>query len=136
MDSLAFVARAFLITVALVLLMQVNVGEERLEYKVADYIRGSVVTTTVQGVADGAVKFIRNAWNKVSKSLGTGFSNAIRSGNRPGERDEAMLNLERSKEYVKKHAKSARDSVKDYLTEEGLIEGEAKPVRPKREFVD
>jgi hypothetical protein len=133
MDALIFVGKSFLVTIALVLIMQVKVGDERLEYKVADVIRGSTITHSIQGIADSAVKLIRNTWNKVSGSLGTGFSNAITFGNRPGERGEEVVNWKRSKEYIKNKASTAKNSVEDHLREEGIIE---KKDQPTRKFVE
>lgn len=125
MDAIIFVTRALVITIALVFIMQVNVGDERLEYKVADFIRSSKMTTTLQGVADGAVKLVRNTWNKASKTLNTGFSNAISSGNRPGERVDTVINWERSKEFVKEKAISTRERVENRLRKEGIIQERA-----------
>ena len=121
MDALIFTIRAFIITVALVLIMQVNVGDERLEYKVADFIRGSVITNSLQGVADGAVKVIRDSWGKVSKGMNSVISRAT-SSDGPGERSEAIFNWKRSKEVAEEKSRSIKDTIQSRLKEEGIIE--------------
>ncbi len=109
MDSMYFILKSVFVTFVIVLLMQIKWSEHTLEYEAHRYLTSSVVVKPFESTAQGAVTFIRNMWNKVTKSLNSNFSNALRSENRPGSRFPEAL--ERSKEYVKEKAKKAERAV-------------------------
>lgn len=71
MDEVKFALKAFLATVAIVLVMQVQVGNESLETKADFWIHTSAVPRYLQGVADGAVKALKTASKTVSEMIGS-----------------------------------------------------------------
>jgi hypothetical protein len=105
MGSIIFAVKALIITVAVILLMQVEFGGEKLEYKVADYVRASVISHTVQGVADGAVRVIRDGWKQISIGVNKVVSRAAKS-DRPGERAEKFFDFKRQKDSIQEKSQS------------------------------
>lgn len=60
MDFLFFI-KAFLLTLILVLLMQIQVGERTVESHTMGWVQSSVIIMPLNNVAQGAAKMIRDA---------------------------------------------------------------------------
>lgn len=112
MGSLIFFIKTMAITLIVVVLLQIKVGNETLEDKTLHFVYTSDLTTPLREAAEGGVVFIRDLWNKIAGNINTEFSRAIESKNRPGER-RIGINLERSKEYLKEKSQRAAEVVKD-----------------------
>jgi hypothetical protein len=54
------------------------------------------------------VIFIRNTWTKVTQTINTNFSNALRKENQPGSR-LGSISFSRSEEYVRSKTQEARE---------------------------
>lgn len=106
MDSLYFILKSLVVTFVIVLFMQIKWSDRTLEYEAHRFLTSSTIVKPLESTAQGAVTFVRNMWNKVTKSLNSNFSNALRSENQPGSRFPKAL--ERSKEYVRETAKKAK----------------------------
>jgi hypothetical protein len=68
MDVLFFV-KTFLLTIAIVLLMQVHVGERSLEAHAMSWVQSSAVVAPLNGVAKGAAKMARDLTQTISISV-------------------------------------------------------------------
>jgi hypothetical protein len=71
MDEVKFVLKAFVATIAIVFVMQIQVGNESLETKADFWIHTSSVPKYLQGVADGAVKALKTASKSASEMIGS-----------------------------------------------------------------
>lgn len=71
MDEVKFVLKAFAAAVAIVFVMQIQVGNESLETKADFWIHTSSVPRYLQGVADGAVKALKTASKAASEMIGS-----------------------------------------------------------------
>ena len=95
MDSVWFTLKALALTFIVTVLMQIKWGTATIEDHTIQFITTSGLVKPVDDTANGAVVFIRNSWNQLTKYLNTNFTNALRSENRPGSRQN-FLSLERS----------------------------------------
>jgi hypothetical protein len=68
MDVLFFL-KTFLLTVAIVLVMQIRVGERSLESHAMSWVQSSVVVAPLNGVAKGAAKMARDLTQTISVSV-------------------------------------------------------------------
>jgi hypothetical protein len=68
MDVLFFV-KTFLLTIAIVLLMQIHVGERSLESHAMSWVQSSAVVAPLNGVAKGAAKMVRDLTQTISISV-------------------------------------------------------------------
>lgn len=68
MDFLFFVKTIFL-TIAIVLLMQIQIGERSLENHAMSFVQSSMVVAPLNSVARGAAKFIRDITQTISISV-------------------------------------------------------------------
>jgi uncharacterized metal-binding protein len=68
MDFLFFV-KTFFLTVAVVVLMQVNIGEKSLESHAMTFVQSSAIVAPLNGVAKGAAKLARDITQTVSSKI-------------------------------------------------------------------
>lgn len=68
MDILFFV-KTFLLTIAIVLVMQIQVGEKSLETHAMSFVQSSAVVAPLNGVAKGAAKMVRDLTETISISV-------------------------------------------------------------------
>lgn len=119
MTEFFFFLRIMFFTAVTVLLMQVRWGEETIENHTMNLLTTSAIVAPIDTTAQGAVVFIRNSWNSMTKSFNTRFSNSLRGDNQPGSRLSG-LNVGRSQAVEKQYEQRSRtDEVRDYLTETG-----------------
>ena len=67
LSELFFVVKTFLITAAVVLLMQLDVGGQSLETRGYQFFTQSGVSTTLNSIAQGAIKVSKETWEWVTK---------------------------------------------------------------------
>jgi hypothetical protein len=106
MSSLTFFARTMVLTFVAVLLLQVRWGTTTLEDHTMNFLTSSALVKPIDQTASGMVIFIRNTWNRVTKSINTNFTNALRRENQPGSRFEGFT-IQRSQEYIQQNAREA-----------------------------
>lgn len=68
MDFLFFV-KTFVLTIAIVLVMQIQVGQQTIETHAMGWVQNSAVTAPLNGVARGAAKAFRDVTTYVSSKV-------------------------------------------------------------------
>lgn len=122
MDSIRFFIKTLIVTMCAVLFMQIHWGATTIESQTMSFLTSSALVKPIEETAGGAVVLIRNTWSKVTKSINTNFSNALRRENQPGSR--GIFNFERSKEYVERKAERASEVVSEAAANpQGVIDG-------------
>ncbi|MGE3683953.1 MAG: hypothetical protein AB7G93_19710 [Bdellovibrionales bacterium] len=84
MDFLFF-AKTLLLTLAIVLVMQIRVGDQTMETHAHRLLTSSLVVQPLNGVAQGAAKMAKDALNSVSGHV----NKNIDKGKKKKEQDEA-----------------------------------------------
>ena len=120
MGTLFFIARCFVVTVFVIMMMQIKIGEFTIENRIEHYARTSGIEQPAQKLADGIVRFVRNTWRSVTSGVKTDFGKTLRGDNAPGSRDLG-IDLRRSAEYIEEQAQKAKQKVEGHLRDEGII---------------
>lgn len=118
-STISFFIRTMVLTAIVVLLLQIRWGGGTLEDHAMDFVRSSSVAKPLGETAHGVVVFVRNSWTKITRSINTNFSNALRSENQPGSR-QANLVIERSQEYIR----TAKEKVREKFIDETVVPGQ------------
>ena len=66
MGSLIFVVKSFFITLVVLVLLQIKIGDFTLENRINNFVHTSGVIQPAQQIADGLVRFIRNTWRSAT----------------------------------------------------------------------
>ncbi len=135
MSEIFFFARILVVTMVAVLLMQVRWGDQTIEDHTMAFLTTSTLVAPIDETAQAAGIFIRNGWNRVTKSINTRFSHSVRGENQPGLRlsglsfnrsdtverkREAELNArEQQFEIAREEAESAFEKLKRRAREAG-----------------
>lgn len=69
MMDIVFFLKTFLLTIAIVLVMQIQVGEKSIETHAMNFVQSSVVVAPLNGVAKGAAKMARDLTQTISISV-------------------------------------------------------------------
>jgi hypothetical protein len=69
MMDVYFFIKSFLLTIAIVLVMQIHVGERTLESHAMSWVQSSYVVAPLNGVAKGAAKMARDLTETISISV-------------------------------------------------------------------
>lgn len=69
MTDVMFFVKSFILTVALVLVMQINLGERSLETHAMSFVQSSAVVAPLNMVAKGAAKMVRDLTQTISISV-------------------------------------------------------------------
>jgi len=88
MSSIWFILKSLVLTVLVLIVLQIKFGQQSLEDRLISSARSAGVVDFAQDMADGAIKFFRNTWNKVG-----------------GDGRTEIFDLNRSKEYLKQQSK-------------------------------
>ena len=112
MSELFFIIKSFVLTILIVILMQVKVGETTIEEKTLMWIESSPVVLPLQEVVEGGVKVARETWKTVFGNLNSKFFNSVKEKNTPGKRDLNLV-LERSQEYLRNQADKLKEKAKE-----------------------
>ena len=101
MDFFFFV-KTFILTVAIVLVMQIHVGERSLETHAMSWVQSSSVTEPLHGVARGAAKVVHDLSHQVS--------NIIHDNVNKNKREDSRIRQESSlRSHSSKDSKSRED---------------------------
>lgn len=117
MGSLIFIIKSFVITVFVILMLQIKIGDRTLEYRVDDMVRRSGIEQPAQYLADGLVRFVRNTWRSLTGTMNNDVSRLLNSRNAPGSR-QPDIDLRRSAEYIKEQAEKAKEGIEERLRKE------------------
>jgi hypothetical protein len=109
MDAFSFFLRTLALTIIAVLVMQVRWGTSTIEDQVMNFMTSSAIVRPIDDTAKGAVVLIRNSWTKITQTINTNFTNALRKENQPGSR-LGSFSFGRSEEYVKSKTQEVRDA--------------------------
>ena len=109
MSEIFFILKSFFLTLVVIIIMQVKVGENTIEEKTLQWIESSPMVSPLQEVASGGVKVVQQAWKAVFGSLNSKFFSAVKDKNLPGKRDLNFV-LERSQEYLRDQGDKIKES--------------------------
>lgn len=111
MGDLFFFAKMIVITVVVVVLMQIKIGDSTLEYKFLNWVHTSTALEPMQQAAQGAVAVVREVWKKVTDRFSDNVTKTFDKANQPGSR--LNITLKRSQEYLQQQAEKARQKLQD-----------------------
>ena len=132
MGDLFFVLKTFIGTFLLVVLLQVKVGQETIEYHVMNWIHDSPMTEPIQEAARGGVVAFRELWKKLTSGIGTEFSKTLNRDNVPGSRSLG-LSLERSQAYIKEKAQQAAELAEKEARARDWVPSKETPKEPEKQ---
>ena len=69
MMDFIFFAKTFALTIAIVLVMQIQIGDRSLETHAMGWVQSSAVTTPLHGVKRGAARMIHDLSHKISNVI-------------------------------------------------------------------
>lgn len=73
MSDILFLVRTFVLTVAVVMVMQINVGERTIENHALAWVQTSPVVAPLNHVAKGAAKLVKDAVATVKQNIKNPF---------------------------------------------------------------
>ena len=107
MSELFLIAKAMVLTVVVVIVMQVKVGDYTLEEKAKIYALSSPIAEPIMDIAKGGAKVVTHGWGKLLGLMGSNISSFFNGDGTPGERT-FNINLDRSKKYLNEVAEKAK----------------------------
>mgnify|MGYP006908292115 CR=1 FL=1 len=116
MRELFFIFKSLALTIAIVIVFQIKVGETNLEQKTMLWVQSSPLVAPLQEVADGGLKVLRETWKKLFGQINSKFFQSVDSENTPGKRSLG-LQLERSRQYLSKQTEKAKQYSKQKAEE-------------------
>ena len=69
MSEFIFFVKTFVLTIAIVLVMQIQVGERSLEVHAMSWVQSSAITTPLNGVKRGAAKMVHDLSHRISETI-------------------------------------------------------------------
>lgn len=101
MGEIFLIVKASVLTLVIVMVLQIRIGNNTIEERIHAWAKGSTVVEDLQKVAKGAVVVGKKAFYQATASLeDTKVGDAIRDVKEiPGERHKALI-IERSKGFV------------------------------------
>ncbi len=116
MGELFFIAKSIFLTVVVIVVFQVKVGDTTLEEKTLHWIESSPAVVPIQEAASGGVKAIRESWKILFGHLNSKFFNSVEQKNTPGKRD-LHLTLARSEDYLREQARKLKAKAEEAALE-------------------
>lgn len=110
-----FVAKTLAVTLVLVVLLQIRIGETTLEQKAMFFIHDSPIVEPLREVADGSVRAIRNGFRGFLDQLGQKGKSLWSSEDQPGKRSLG-IQIERSQAYLKEQAQKVKEKVAEEIS--------------------
>ena len=104
-----------IMTLVVIVLLQIKIGDSTLEQRTIQWYRTSDLAAPIQQVANGGARIVRDVLNKVADSVNFQLFEDVK--NRPGSRDLG-LKLERSKKFLEQQTKRAAKKIQQELKEE------------------
>lgn len=101
MFQMISMAKSLALTVFIVLLLQIKVGDSTVEEKAVFWFRSSPMVEPMQKVVDGGVKVLKTTFGKVTGLFDWKLREQIQD--KPGNRD-LKFRLERSRQYIREQA--------------------------------
>lgn len=73
MSDIFFFVKTFVLTVAIIVLMQIEVGQRSIESHALSWIHTSPIIAPLNGAAKGASKLIRDTYDSIQKKIKNPF---------------------------------------------------------------
>ena len=105
--DLLFFIKTIVLTLVVIMLLQIKVGEHTLEQRATTWARKSAVAASLQEVAHGGVLALRDGWRKFYGLFSGEVKNILKSDEAPGNRSLG-ISFERSKKYFQEKAEKAK----------------------------
>ena len=112
MSELFLIAKAMFLTIVVVIVLQVKVGDYTLEEKAKIYALNSPMAGPLMEVAQGGAKVVTQGWSRLLGLMGNNISDFFNSDSTPGKRS-LDVGLERSTRYLKETAKKAEQEARE-----------------------
>ncbi len=122
MGDIFFVIRMSIYTVIMIIILQVKVGPTTLEEKLYQFTHQSQLAGAIQGVAQGAARFVGLQYNNLTGHVKSRFVEQHSSTQRPGDRLESKI--EELKNSLNKQWEKKKQVIKEEIleTEEEVTE--------------
>ncbi|MCB0408057.1 MAG: hypothetical protein KDD34_07635 [Bdellovibrionales bacterium] len=101
MFQIISLTKSIAVTILIVLLLQIKIGNDTVEDQAVFWFRSSSIVQPIQTVVDGGVKLIRNTLSGVANLFH--FKIFQKVNERAGNRD-LNFKIERSREYIREQA--------------------------------
>ncbi len=108
MSELFFIVKSIFLTLVVIILFQVKIGETTLEEKTIYWAQQSSVLQPLHEVAHGGVKVLRESWKVFFGNLNSKFFSSLNTSNMPGKRD-LNLSLKRSEAFLRDQAERVKN---------------------------
>ena len=118
MGNIFYVLKIGIVTVLVIVIMQINIGQETLENKAENFIRQSSIMEPIRQVADGGFVVAKNLYRKVVESIDSVVTQQFRSENAPGKRK--LVELKRSLAFQKEQEQKKENSYSENEESEDL----------------
>lgn len=113
MDAAFFIFKSFIVTIVVLLVLQIKIGQYTLEDNLDHAVRSAGIIQPAQEFADGIARFTRNTWSSFVGGVDRTFSIDDR---------KPRINFERSRAYLKEKASQTNRDVQSKLRKEGILE--------------
>lgn len=123
MSDFLFAAKALAVTIALVFLMQIKVGDTTVEKYSMSVIQNSVVTSHLQAIAQSAVKIMSVTFYKVRALFDTNVERVLNKNkvDEPGSR-LSRFSFSRSEAVRREQERRERERAEEIETETSEME--------------
>ncbi len=130
MADVLFVLKSFLVTFILIVLMQIQVGENTIESHAQAWLRESSIVHTLRGVAHGGVKLLSEGYQSVIATLDAKLGNSFNREQMAGMRG-FNLRMERTDSARREAADRAKAQARARQEEADESEIEGEEVEPE-----
>lgn len=118
MGNIFYVLKIGIVTLVIVLIMQINIGQNTVENHAEMFIRKSSILEPVREVAEGGFIVLKNVYRKTASTIDTFVTEQFRSENAPGKRK--LFELKRSLAYQKDQEKRLEEQSQENEESEDL----------------
>lgn len=116
MSHIGFVLKIFVLTVVIVLLMQIKVGEQTVENHAHSFLKTSSILAPLNEIAQGGAALFRSTYQGAIKTFDSIVTKKFRSDSSPGKR--GLVDVKRSQKYEKdQELKKQAQEEQDFETE-------------------
>ncbi len=120
MFQLISIVKSLVLTLFIVLLLQVKVGDSTLEERAVFWFRSSPLVRPMQRVVDGGVRVLQQSFGRLTGLFDWSLKGQLRQ--QPGHRD-LNFQLERSRKYIRERAEQVARKVESQLESQNAKAG-------------
>lgn len=113
MFGLISLIKSLALTLFIVILLQVKIGDDTLEDRAVFWFRSTPLVQPVQVAVDGGARLVRNSISTLADLLKVDLFKDV--SERPGTRD-LKLRIERSRQYIREQAEKVSQNVSEKVS--------------------